>query len=125
MVESRHSKLEEKFPNVGCDAFVITPNRIHIIVTLDESKNLPGKTALSKIVQRFKTMTTNEYIRGVKTKGWSRFEGRLWQCNYWEHVVRNERDVSEIYQYIQDNSAKWELDKLNKNSPWDNPILLR
>src|SRR5690606_11595923 len=41
------------------------------------------------VVQWFKTMTTNEYIRGVKTKQWKPFDGKLWQRNYYEHIIRN------------------------------------
>ncbi len=38
----------------------------------------------------FKTMTTNEYIRGVKQLGWERFDRKLWQRNYDDHIIRNE-----------------------------------
>ena len=62
---------------------------------------LPG------VVQWFKTMTTNEYIRGVKQWGWPRFDGKLWQRNYWDHIVRNENDLRRIRKYIIDNPAKW------------------
>ncbi|WP_198265751.1 transposase [sulfur-oxidizing endosymbiont of Gigantopelta aegis] len=44
------------------------------------------------LVQWFKTMTSNEYIRGVKQQGWPRFNKRLWQRNYWDHIIRNEED---------------------------------
>jgi REP element-mobilizing transposase RayT len=37
---------------------------------------------LSQMIQWFKTMTTNEYIRGVKQLGWKPFDRRLWQRNY-------------------------------------------
>lgn len=38
---------------------------------------------------------------------------RLWQRNYWEHIIRNEDERSRITQYIMDNPQKWALDKLN------------
>ena len=62
---------------------------------------------LRSVVQWFKTMTTNEYIRGVKNIGWRRFNGKLWQRNYWEHVVRNEKSLENIRNYIINNPAKW------------------
>jgi hypothetical protein len=58
-------------------------------------------------------MTTNEYIRGVKKQNWSAFTGRLWQRNYYEHVIRNENELTLIREYIQMNSAKWAFDKEN------------
>jgi len=70
------------------------------------------------VVQWFKTMSTNEYIRGVKTKKWKRFDRRLWQRNYWEHIIRDENEYLKISDYIKNNPAKWEDDCLhagNKN----------
>jgi REP element-mobilizing transposase RayT len=47
---------------------------------------------LRNVVQWFKTMTTNEYIRHVKQNGWRPFNGKLWQRNYYEHIIRNEKE---------------------------------
>ncbi|HUW18814.1 MAG TPA: hypothetical protein VMW16_05890, partial [Sedimentisphaerales bacterium] len=44
------------------------------------------------IVNWFKTMTTNQYIRGVKRNRWSPFAGKLWQRNYYERIIRNEKE---------------------------------
>jgi hypothetical protein len=41
------------------------------------------------IIGAFKSITSNEYIRGVKNNNWQRFEAKLWQRNYWEHIIRN------------------------------------
>ncbi len=43
--------------------------------------------------------------------GWPRFEHRLWQRNYYEHVIRNERDLQAIYDYIIANPMNWEKDE--------------
>lgn len=55
-------------------------------------------------------MTTNEYIRGVKILGWVPFNGKLWQRNYWEHIVRNEESYQNIVNYIINNPKKWKDD---------------
>jgi len=65
-----------------------------------------------RVVQWFKTMSTNEYIRGVKNLGWPAFNGKLWQRNYWEHIIRNHNEFQSIAAYIIDNPQKWEEDKL-------------
>ena len=59
----------------------------------------------------FKTMTTNEYIRGVKTLGWKRFNGKMWQRNYYDHIIRNEQAYERISEYILNNPKKWDEDK--------------
>lgn len=56
-------------------------------------------------------MTTNEYIRGVKTLEWQPFNGKLWQRNYWEHIIRNEQSNQTISEYIINNPEKWVGDK--------------
>jgi len=38
---------------------------------------------------------------------------RVWQRNYYEHVIRNNDDLSNIRQYILDNPAKWATDSEN------------
>lgn len=61
-------------------------------------------------------MTTNDYIRGVKSWGWPAFPGKLWQRNYYEHIVRDEESLSRIRQYIIDNPARWAFDRENPNA---------
>jgi putative transposase len=68
---------------------------------------------LSAVLQWFKTMTTNEYIRGVKHHGWPPFPGKLWQRNYWEHIGRDERDLDRFRAYVEANPARWAEDEEN------------
>ena len=68
---------------------------------------------LRRVVQWFKTMTTNEYIRGIKQNGWQPLKGKLWQRNYWEHIIRDENDLNRYREYIINNPLKWELDNEN------------
>ena len=85
-------------------------------ITGEISGNITGEhtgSPLHRVIQWFKTMTTNEYIRGVKKMDWKPFDGKLWQRNYWEHIVRNENEYRRISQYIIDNPIKWENDQLN------------
>ena len=70
---------------------------------------------LSQMIQWFKTMTTNEYIRGVKKMGWKPFNGKVWQRDYYEHIIRNPSAADRIARYIESNPARWEKDK-------DNPV---
>ncbi|MCP5049427.1 MAG: hypothetical protein GY940_19815 [bacterium] len=67
---------------------------------------------LHRMVQWFKTMTTNEYIRGVKNNNWPRFDKKLWQRNYYEHIIRDENSYDYISEYIQTNPERWKDDEL-------------
>ncbi len=70
---------------------------------------------LHGVVQWFKTMSTNEYIRGVKNYGWPRFRDKLWQRNYYEHIIRDQRAFENISGYIENNPEKWEDDRFYRS----------
>ncbi len=65
------------------------------------------------VMQWFKTMTTNEYIRGVKASGWVPFNGRLWQRSYYERIIRSERALQRIHAYILENPLRWSAEAEN------------
>jgi len=71
--------------------------------------------SLPDVVHRFKSLTTKRYIDGVKQNGWPPFPGRLWQRNYYEHIIRNENELNRIRQYIINNPVRWEMDRVNPN----------
>jgi putative transposase len=72
--------------------------------------------SLPDVVHHFKTMTTKRYIDGVKQWGWAPFPGKLWQRNYYEHIIRNEKEMNEIREYIANNPKQWDLDQENPNA---------
>jgi len=119
-------ELNQKYPMVQTDAAVVMPNHFHgIIIVGQPPGGQPPRVAptdvdaapvgatlggrpdaaptLGQIVGWFKTMATNEYIRGVKQQGWPPFPGRVWQRNYYEHIVRSEVTLRRIRTYIQNN----------------------
>lgn len=128
MVQSWWGKLTGKFPLVQTDAYIVMPNHFHGIISVgaapcgrpdinypDETTGQPHGVAptLGEVVSWFKTMTTNQYIRGVKRKDWRPFQKKLWQRNYYEHIVRDEDELGHYRQYISDNPANWQTDEEN------------
>jgi putative transposase len=136
-------ELPNKFPNVNVDIFVVMPNHFHGIIFINDSVDVgddlcvvpQGEHAgsprqidsprqnqqrqnapLSQMIQWFKTMTTNEYIRGVKNLGWKPFNGKVWQRDYYEHIIRNQSAADRIARYIESNPARWNEDKENPSS---------
>lgn len=129
MVEKWYCKILPKFEYAKIDKFVIMPNHTHAIIqildpaaahslcpemntelcddndqqNLAEQQNGGEPLSLKTVVQWFKTMTTNEYIKGVKNHNWPTFRKRLWQRNYYEHIIREGKDLSKIREYIQTN----------------------
>ena len=62
------------------------------------------------IVGAFKSLSTRGYIHHVKHHNWPPFSGKLWQRNYYEHIIRNEATYLKIADYIQTNPQRWRED---------------
>jgi REP element-mobilizing transposase RayT len=125
--------IPARFVDVEIDMFVVMPNHVHGIIVLPDAANgattrvaptagcrgdpcgrpLVVAPALGDVVAAFKSVTTVHYIRGVKTMAWPAFRRRLWQRNYYEHVVRDEKELDRIRQYIDENPARWAFDDEN------------
>ena len=112
MVERWYYELENKYQDVKCNEMVIMSNHIHFIIENTGINNKSGGSTLIEIVQWFKTMTTNEYIRGAKQLGWPRFDCKLWQRSYWDHIIRNQKTHENICEYIFYNPINWKDDEL-------------
>jgi putative transposase len=67
--------------------------------------------SLPRIIQWFKTMTTNDYLDGVKHHDLPLLRNRLWQRNYYEHIIRSDRDLDRIRSYIDANPSDWANDE--------------
>ncbi len=119
MIEDYWRRLSSRY-SIDIDEYIVMPNHIHGIVFVQEIEEGTGAhlgAPLQQIIRWFKTMTTNEYIRQVKTNNWPEFHGRLWQRNYYEHVIRSDDDLYNTRKYIQENPLKWALDKENPDNP--------
>ncbi len=138
MVKTWWQKVTNKFPSAQTDEYVVMPNHFHGIINIvgaapcgrpnlgghpdpDNTNNKLGQPykvapTLGDIVNWFKTMTTNRYIRGVKQNSWPRFSGKLWQRNYYEHIIRNEDELNHLHRYIADNPANWQIDNENPDA---------
>jgi REP-associated tyrosine transposase len=111
-------KLPEKYPYVMLDAFVLMPNHLHGILHITDIGGVAGRPhgaapTLGMMVAWFKSMTTNAYIRAIRTQDWPAFDSRLWQRNFYEHIVRNERELDSIREYILNNPAAWSSEREN------------
>ncbi|HTY26042.1 MAG TPA: transposase [Desulfomonilaceae bacterium] len=120
MVEKWWLKLSAKFTSVETDAYMVMPNHLHGIIMMvgADPRVCPDWGAhagapLPSVVQWFKTMTTNEYFRRAKECCQSKQGRKLWQRNYYEHIIRNERTLNAIRGYIEANPQRWANDPEN------------
>jgi putative transposase len=122
-------KLPVHFNNVELDQYQIMPNHFHGIIHIVRAKHsnatdaitclntndnasplqMPYGTkcgSLGAIIQNFKSVTSRK-INGIHKS----IDTRVWQRNYWEHVIRDDKDLKRIREYIINNPLKWEDDK--------------
>lgn len=69
--------------------------------------------SLPDIIRQFKTWTTIQYANNVTRGLWPEFQKRLWQRNYYEHIIRTEHELRQTREYIRNNPANWHLDEEN------------
>ncbi len=122
LVTTLWNEVPARFANVDLDMFVVMPNHIHgILLYPDDGPVMADCTrattrvapTIGQVVGAFKSLSTVEYVRNVNANGWPAFHSRLWQRNYYEHVIRDEADLDRIRRYIDENPARWEFDDEN------------
>ncbi len=113
MVRTAWEAIPARHPGVDIDVFVVMPNHVHGIILLNDDA-LPRQVShLAAVVGAFKSRTTVEFLQGIKASGWPRLPGRLWQRNYYEHIIRGEPALNHVRQYIADNPTQWANDAEN------------
>jgi len=137
MVNIEWGSLQERFPNIETDAFQVMPNHLHGIIIIHNHEPVGAglvpahatrattrvAPTLGEIVGAFKSITTHKYIQGVDEFAWPVFYKRLWQRNYYEHILRDQADYERIAGYILDTPLRgaypvnWDQDEENPQNP--------
>jgi len=140
MVLNKYGRIAEKEwivtpemrPNIHLDVFVIMPNHMHGIIEIVDCKGTTHRaptdnrftTHRAPTVEQFGKPTSNTIptiIRGYKsavTKQINILQNQpgvpVWQRNYYEHIVRNEKSYLIISEYIMNNPFTWRDDKYHE-----------
>ncbi len=116
-VEETCQQLNKRFPSTQLDSFIVMPNHFHWIIHLQEvgAEILPP-LHLGKTIAYFQYETTKTFNAdrvGPLLK--------LWQRNYYEHIIRNDEELNCIREYIQNNPLQWDLDRENPQGKTRSP----
>lgn len=114
IVQETWQSLSDRFPAVDTDAFVAMPNHVHGVIFFVRAQfiapephpSVQRHTSLGEVVRTFKAAST----RAIRTSG---NEGFAWQRGYYEHIVRNDADLTRIREYIDANPLRWNEDPEN------------
>jgi REP element-mobilizing transposase RayT len=74
---------------------------------------------LGYVVGAYKSITGIRYRIGVSRHKWNESCETLWQRNYYEHIIRGEKDLNAIRTYIRNNPINWWSDEENQNREWE------
>ena len=112
--------LAQQYSYVHLDEYVVMPNHLHGIIIIRRNcgdgsrtaptENMPKYKPLSRLVGVFKTVSTKQVniIRKIPGR-------KLWQRNYYEHIIRNEEELNHIRRYITENPVNWRTDEETPN----------
>jgi REP element-mobilizing transposase RayT len=106
VVAERHILSGNRIPGIRVDKYVVMPNHIHIILIVSSdgaSRTSPPTrqhSSVSQFISTFKRFCNKEYGQNI------------WQRNFHDHIIRNQKDYDEIAQYIHENPRRWLYDEL-------------
>ena len=100
--------VNEVFPNVTIDKYVIMPNHIHAIVVIeneqaDRTARMYACPTLGTVIGNYKAAVSRK-IHAVDPSI------QVWQTRFYDHVIRDQKDYENIWTYIDENPVKWESD---------------
>lgn len=114
--------IHKQFPFVILDEFVVMPNHVHGLIVIDKqddrgainrvSMGGGGVTGHSNPMLHQNLSTIIRWYKGRVTHS-VREEHRdfMWQTRFHDHIVRNQKSLDKIRNYIQNNPATWKDDK--------------
>jgi len=101
-------QLPARYANLSLDTLVVMPDHIHgILHFISPHKHIPGPT-LSDIIRGYKSITSVRWIRYNKSRNMT-CERHLWQERFYDHIIRNETQLTLIREYILHNPLQPEL----------------
>jgi REP element-mobilizing transposase RayT len=100
--------IANRFPSVVIDAFVVMPDHIHgILFTGSDSNQEVKRATIGEVIRWFKSSVHKAYVAGVRGPSWPPFEGRVWQRNFHDEIIRTERQCARLQVYIEGNPGRW------------------
>ena len=100
-----------KYGRISVSSFVIMPNHIHMLLTVGFNQKYNNSTVLSVTQDKASITRVVKQFKGAVSKevGFS-----VWQKSFYDHIVRSEKDLAKMWQYIKSNPLLWEDDCFRK-----------
>ena len=115
IVNDEWQQSEQIRKEIKLDEFIIMPNHLHGIVFIENTVGANGRSPLHRMNMGSKTLSS--FMAGYKSAVTKQINelcqmpgATAWQRNYYEHIIRNDDDLTRIREYIVNNPVKWEED---------------
>jgi len=99
-------QISVKYPSVHVDKYVIMPNHIHLLLSVKNDGTGNPSPTVGTVVAWYKYSITKQANQQFGTSG-----SKVFQRSYHDHIIRNQKDYDEIWEYIENNPRKWALDR--------------
>ena len=83
------------------------PNHVHFIIRLEG--NVEKATTLGSVIGAYKSLTAVAWLHHIESLDPADTElpGRIWQRNYYDHIIRDALELEQKRKYIRDNPTRW------------------
>lgn len=103
IVNQRIIEMNNIYANINIEKYAILPNHIHLLIRINNSgtsrKPSPTNAVIPLFVSALKRLTNKQIGENI------------WQRSYHDHIIRDENDYLNIWEYINSNALKWQDDK--------------
>ena len=89
-----------KIPEITVDKYVIMPNHIHLLLTVENEKGTSWAPSPTNNVISHSISTLKRFVNKAVGEN-------VFQRSYYDHVIRNQTDYNEAWEYIENNPIKW------------------
>lgn len=113
LADQHWQALPDRFPTVVLAEHQIMPNHLHGVIQItDETARNPSQTSptVGQIVGAYKSLVAKASLSLFCQRTPNEQMGKIWQRNYYEHIIRHETAYQRIAAYIVDNPSRWSED---------------
>lgn len=106
-VEQMLLSLHSDQHGIAIDTQIVMPDHLHAILMLGTNPMVHTEPSIPDLVKMFKLRVFRAWPRGVKERGWPRYDAHLWQVSYHDTLIRNDAHLETTREYILGNPGRW------------------
>ena len=111
-------QMDAFYEHLSVDKYIIMPDHIHLLITIQNPVGHSGRSVPTK--ESIRTSVIARFVGTFKRFCNKVYGTNIWQERYYDHVIRNQQDYNEIWEYIDNNPRIWATQNLkNPGCTWN------